>query len=559
MKYLLSFCLFLFFGFHSYGQADNMTLMSKYDPAGMPSVSGVFYNDVWGYTSGSGQEYALVGTADSIVIIRINDCYNTERVAAFYGGGSAVWRDIKTYGSYAYSVCDGCSEGLKIINMSGIDSGNISVSTSTSFFTRAHNIFIDVPNGRLYACGTNAGNGTDLVVLNIAGAAAANPTLLKNIDFTPPGSTTTMYIHDLYVENNIAYCSHGYTGLYVWDLNDLNNIPTTTKIYDSQGYNHSSWPSSDGNYLFTADELPQGLPLAVVENNTNNLVEKTTFSDPIESSGIPTPHNPFVVGNTLYVSTYEDGLQVWDVSNPLSPSRTAYYDTYPTNNGNGYTGTEGNWGVYPFFGSECLVATDIEFGVHFLKIGIITPVTWKSFDLSLNRNNQTLLTWSTESESNNSHFEVLHSTNGIDFKLISKVDGAINSSDQRNYSTIDRNPYLGINYYKIKQVDLNGEYSFTEIKTLEISPSDDHISLYPNPAKEEFSISIIGQQDQSIVIELYDPVGTLIFTDQMLLKGSNQNNVFNYPLDQKLANGNYTIRLISNDQAFCTQPLVILR
>ena len=75
----------------------------------------------------------------------------------------------------------------------------------------------------------------------------------------------------------------------------------------------------------------------------------------------------------LYISYYEDGVQVYDVSNPAAPSRIAYYDTYEPNNGTGYGSTSsfhGCWGVYPFMSSGCILATDIETGFYTLELDL---------------------------------------------------------------------------------------------------------------------------------------------------------------------------------------------
>jgi hypothetical protein len=65
-----------------------------------------------------------------------------------------------------------------------------------------------------------------------------------------------------------------------------------------------------------------------------------------------------------------DGIQVYDVTDPLKPYRAAYYDTYSNNNGLGYSmdnGFNGAWGVYPYLASGCILAADITYGLITLK------------------------------------------------------------------------------------------------------------------------------------------------------------------------------------------------
>ncbi len=75
------------------------------------------------------------------------------------------------------------------------------------------------------------------------------------------------------------------------------------------------------------------------------------------------------------------------------------------------------------------------------------------------------LFWITESENNNDYFDVERSIDGIDFKKIGTVKGAGNTDHQTQYFTMDEDPFTGVNYYRLKQVDFNGEFEYSESKT----------------------------------------------------------------------------------------------
>lgn len=339
----------------------NMERVSQWTTGGSD-----LYNDIWGYEAGDGTEYAILGSRDSIHIISLANPDIPEQVYSFHGGNTAVWRDFKTYNDHLYAVCDNCTEGLHIFDLSGLPGSAVTHSASnTSFFTRAHNIFIDTSSMRLYAAGTNT-VGEGLVVLDIS--SPASPALLSNHDFTDPGN---FYVHDLYVKNDTAYCSHGNTGYYVWDMGDLNNV-SYLGSYDSPGYNHSSWNHPNSNYAYYAEEVPRGRPMAVIDlanlgNPNQDIQLVTTFKDPLSSTATDvTPHNPFVKDDSLFISYYEDGLKVYDISNPVSPEVIAYYDTYP-DNGNNYNGYNGAWGSYPFLSSAHILVSDIKYGLNVLK------------------------------------------------------------------------------------------------------------------------------------------------------------------------------------------------
>lgn len=357
-------CLLILFisGLCTYAQDSlNMERVSQWTTGGSD-----LYNDIWGYEASDGTEYAILGSRDSVHIISLANPAVPEQVYSFHGGNTAIWRDFKTYNDHLYAVCDNCSEGLHIFDLSGLPGGTVTHSGSnTSFFVRAHNIFIDTSSMRLYAAGTNTVE-EGLVVLDIS--SPATPSLLSNHIFTDPGY---FYVHDLYVKNDTAYCSHGNTGYYVWDMGDLNNV-SYLGSYDSPGYNHSSWNHPISDYAYYAEEVPLGRPMAIIDlanlGNPNQDIQLiSTFKDPLSSTASNvTPHNPFVKDDSLFISYYEDGLKVYDISNQLSPELIAYYDTYP-DNGNSYNGYNGAWGSYPFLSSGHILVSDIKYGLNVLK------------------------------------------------------------------------------------------------------------------------------------------------------------------------------------------------
>ena len=77
--------------------------------------------------------------------------------------------------------------------------------------------------------------------------------------------------------------------------------------------------------------------------------------------------------------------------------------------------------------------------------------------------NQNILTWTTATETNNDHFEVERSLDAVSFKTIKEIPGAINSLETKKYVYVDSNPEPGINYYRLKQVDLDGTYKYANI------------------------------------------------------------------------------------------------
>lgn len=355
--------------------SSNMTLLNQYHVDSLPSASGVKYNDVWGYLDCTGGEYGILGSASRVHFFDLRDPVNMVEVASFEGGFDAIWRDMKTYHDRAYSVTDGVSEGLMIFDLSGLPDTVSKTYQSSEFFSKAHNIFIDEPNGLLYAVGTDSMNG-GLIILDLK-TDPDNPTLVSRVNLPANPNTGTGYVHDIYVRDNIAYASHGWLGFFIWDMNDPEN-PVLLASEDTGGYNHSSWVSEDGSFAIYAEEVPKGKPLGVVnlENLANELISvDLTFKFPLlDNDDLNTPHNPFIRGNLLICSYYEDGLQVFDVTDPMNPSPAAHYDTYPNNTS--YNGTTGNWGTYPYLPSGIILASDTKTGLYILQMdsSITIPV-----------------------------------------------------------------------------------------------------------------------------------------------------------------------------------------
>jgi hypothetical protein len=131
-------------------------------------------------------------------------------------------------------------------------------------------------------------------------------------------------------------------------------------------------------------------------------------------------------------------------------------------------------------------------GTYFFKDGIgvdninavnfrsVLPVDLISYDALLLKNRTVLLKWSTTSEINNAYYLVNRSSNGSDFSSIGKVTGSLTSTDLVNYQFTDSDPLDGNNFYRLSQVDIDGNQKILSVKKVIVKPSGT-MSLYPNP------------------------------------------------------------------------------
>jgi len=415
-----------------------MTLLSNWDDETLPkNNSGVRFTEIWGYAA-DGHEYAIIGSAAFIHFLDITEPERPILIDQFAGGDTTIWRDMKVYQDRAYAVSDATEEGLLIFDLSKLPNSITKSYQSNSFFEKAHNIFIDEKNGRLYVVGSE---NYDLLIFDLTSDPDA-PVLLAdlNLDLGEIGG----YVHDIYVNDHIAYCSHGNTSSYVvWDFSDPEN-PEALASLESNGYNHSSWVTEDGQYAIYAEEVPRGLPLGVVDlrNLKNGEIETIhTFKNPLLAPLVEdaTPHNPFIRGDFLYSSYYEDGVQVWNISNPLNPKHVAYYDTYPDNTI--YAGYNGCWGVYPFLPSGTIIASDRSTGLYVLRLDISTlPKTVDEFSIFPNPSNERITICIDSSSPKDVDYEMFTIDGKKLFSGSFSVEGI--TSQQLNISNLTAGSYI---------------------------------------------------------------------------------------------------------------------
>ncbi|MCB0558467.1 MAG: choice-of-anchor B family protein [Lewinellaceae bacterium] len=349
------------------GQASQATLLGHWDDETIPQAFFANpYHDVWGAVVNDKE----IGIITSTLGIHFFDLSNAEAefepvafAPAPVQGNSIGHRDVKTYLHYAYAVADEGASTLQVIDMSGLPESVEIVYESAEFIRTTHNIFIDEDNARLYAVG---GSGFNLRILSLE-----NPEQPELLASYPTVGVPLPYIHDLYVRDNIAYLNAGPAGFIVMDMSDPANpeLLGTMTEYIEQGYNHSGWLSDDGQYYYLGDET-HGLDIKIVDvSDLSNMRVVATM----DANSFPgqIPHNVYPKDGLLYVSYYYDGLQVYDVSNPLFPRRVAYYDTY---DGPDIEFFAGAWGVFVLPSGRVLIS-DMNSGLYFFEPIDLPPYT----------------------------------------------------------------------------------------------------------------------------------------------------------------------------------------
>lgn len=186
---------------------------------------------------------------------------------------------------------------------------------------------------------------------------------------------------------------------------------------------------------------------------------------------------------------------------------------------------------------------------------IALPINLIQFNAECNLNTA-ILNWATVSETNNQFFSIEKSTNGIQFELVGTLNGAGNSNTINHYSFIDIHPFTEISYYRLKQTDFNGSFTYSEIiplKTCFESNSGSFI-IYPNPSTGRFNIKSIGEHNKVYLI-VHDMIGRQIL--RIDIGAIQSNEVFSIDLKNH-SKGVYWLDIRENEMGENSHPIKLV-
>ncbi|HLG35469.1 MAG TPA: T9SS type A sorting domain-containing protein, partial [Bacteroidia bacterium] len=167
------------------------------------------------------------------------------------------------------------------------------------------------------------------------------------------------------------------------------------------------------------------------------------------------------------------------------------------------------------------------------------PISLLSFDAEP-QGLQVLVTWVTESETNNDYFIIERTQDGQNFEKVGTHNGAGNSAATLHYSMIDAEPLKGLSYYRLRQVDFDGKESLSQLVAVNFSVNN-VLNVFPNPAQTEIQYSFNAASDGVVLFELTDALGKTILSQKVnVQKGFNVSD----PLSTRfIPQGVYLIQL----------------
>ncbi|MFQ3248875.1 MAG: choice-of-anchor B domain-containing protein [Glaciecola sp.] len=383
-------------GFAGQFACDKMSLLSHIPVASFPTNSSGA-NDIWGHVDlNTMKEYALIGLRRGIALVDVSEPVDPVIINAITGQNT-TWRDIKVlqyfnrdmnkWEAYVYATADNASEGLTIMNLSDPSQGLVLVDRDVRD-SEAHNIYISNVDYGLNIKNSSATPQAHILGANNLGGSMRSYRLtdpeVPEPTYTLSGATRNDYTHDassMLINDERAQrdcvnaTSAGCTVMFdfnestmrLWDHSNLGSaVELSAVTYPNAEYTHSGWWSEDQQYVILHDELDeqrQGLNTTVhifeiSDLNTPELI--ATYTGPTRAID----HNGFVRGNKYYMSNYERGVTVLDISDPLQTKQIAYFDTFPSSDNPSFNGV---WGVYPYLPSGIILVSDIQGGLYILR------------------------------------------------------------------------------------------------------------------------------------------------------------------------------------------------
>lgn len=192
------------------------------------------------------------------------------------------------------------------------------------------------------------------------------------------------------------------------------------------------------------------------------------------------------------------------------------------------------------------------------KFGGLNTLPIELVDFSAERKgSEVVLQWKTASEINNDYFEIQRMTGGEKFMKIGQLAGAGTSVSPHNYTFIDQSPSSGDNYYRLKQVDTDGAFSFSPIVRVNFSDLQAlaRLTVFPNPSPgDQLNLRLYLPLQPVAYLQLIDVSGRIVAETEIRSEGAALDHT--WVMSQKLAPGMYVLVMITGNQRVPTSVLV---
>jgi len=349
---------------------NNIDLMSFLP---LSTIGGGGGSSLWGWTDPDTQrEYAIMGRTTGTAFVDITDAANPIYLGNLPSHtGTSTWREMKTYGYYAYIISDqNGNHGMQIFDLRKLRSPFWGAQPRRESgwyggFANCHDLAINNESGYAYCVGSNTCSGglhmmslADPLQPQFAGCFSADGYTHDTQCVNYHGPDTS------HVGQEICFASNTDTLTIVDVTNKANPVMISRTSYAGVGYTHQGWLTADQSHFLIDDELDEQ---NFGHNTWTYIWNLTDLENPLLMGHFTGPtqatdHNQYIHNGYSYQADYRAGLRVLDVAdiNAGNLSEVAYFDIYPSSNTNGFSGA---WNNYPFFASGNVIISGMQEGL----------------------------------------------------------------------------------------------------------------------------------------------------------------------------------------------------
>ena len=180
----------------------------------------------------------------------------------------------------------------------------------------------------------------------------------------------------------------------------------------------------------------------------------------------------------------------------------------------------------------------------------ILPITLLSFTAKLQDKNKVQLHWSTANEYNNAFFTIEKSNDGKTFETLAIIKSNGNNTNTQNYQALDEKPFA-ITFYRLKQTDINGKFSYSSIVTIKLSNAKEGITIFPNPTSNVVYLQLTDIANKKLHYTIVDLQGKIVATQTI---NSNTTTI----AVAQLASNTYIINIVDETKTISSFKLIKL-
>ncbi len=198
----------------------------------------------------------------------------------------------------------------------------------------------------------------------------------------------------------------------------------------------------------------------------------------------------------------------------------------------------------PMVGMAACYSAPVAYNIPDPGAACALGVTWAAVEAKIKNNDQVAINWITASETNTATFEVERSNeDGKNFEKIATTNAKGNSNTYANYTYLDTKPLKGLNYYRLKQTDLDGKFEYS--KTVSVTIKNEGIAfqrIYPNPFANVLNVNILSDYNEQAEFIVYDAQGKIVLQKTVPIQiGLNKTEIET----ANLAKGVYNLRVLT--------------